>query len=476
MKRREFVKKASVAAGAFSIVPSFVMGGRHTPPSDTLYLASIGVGGRGAGVVNEINRTGKVKFVALCDVDANRAAETFKKFKKAKVYTDFRDVYDNHLDEIDGFTVATPDHTHAVISLPFINAKKHAYVEKPLTHNIREARLMAQAASNAGIISQMGNQGASSDGIRKTKEWIDAGVIGKVTKVDCWTNRPVWPQGLRNITEAQPVPKTLDWDLWLGPAADRSYNAAYLPFKWRGFWDFGTGALGDMGCHIMETPFYALELGHPTEAEASCTTVWAGDFVEANYDKVCPPSSIVRLKFESKNHGEVSLNWYDGGVMPDLPDELKDNEILGDWNGGTAFYGTKGILIADTYSANPRLLPGELNAMFRSPEEKITRISEGEDRNRHGSNWVNSVLTETRAASDFSYAGPLTEAVLMGNLAIKAYQYKVLQEGKKEGDWAAFEYPGRRTLKWDGDNMKITNYEKANDWVTRTYREGWKIK
>ncbi len=473
MKRREFVKKASVAAGVFTIVPNYVMGGKHIPPSDTLYLASIGVGGRGAGVVNELDKTGMVKFVALCDVDAYRAANTFKKFAKAKHYTDFRDVYDNHLSEIDAFTVATPDHTHAVISLPFMKAKKHAYVEKPLTHNIREARLMQTVAAQEGIITQMGNQGASGDGIRQTKEWIDSGVIGKVQKVDCWTNRPVWPQGLRKITEGQPVPSTLDWDLWLGPAANREYNSAYLPFKWRGFWDFGTGALGDMGCHIMETPFYALELGHPTEAEASCTTVWAGDFVEANYDKVCPPSSIVRLKFNSKSQGEVEVNWYDGGVMPDLPDELKDNEILGDWSGGSAFYGTKGILIVDTYSANPRLLPGELNNMFKAPEPTIPRIEQSD--NRHGANWVDACMNNKKAASSFDYSGPLTEAVLMGNLAIKAYQYKILKEGKQPTDWSPFEYPGRRTLKWDGNNMKITNYEKANDWVTRSYRDGWEV-
>lgn len=474
MKRREFVKKASAAASVFTIVPSFVMGGKHVAPSDTLYIAGIGVGGRGAGVVNEINKTGQVKFVALCDVDANRAANTFKNFPKAKVYQDYRDVYDKHIKDIDAFTVATPDHTHAVISLPFMRAKKHAYVEKPLTHNIREARLMQTVAKQEGIVTQMGNQGASGDGVRKTKEWIDSGVIGDVQKVDCWTNRPVWPQGLRNITEGQPVPETLAWDLWLGPAANREYNAAYLPFKWRGFWDFGTGALGDMGCHIMETPFYALELGHPTEAEASCTTVWAGDFVEANYDKVCPPSSVVRLKFNSKTQGEVAVNWYDGGVMPDLPDELKDDELLGDWNGGSAFYGTKGILIADTYSNNPRLLPGKLNNMFKAPEPTIPRVRDAD--NRHGANWVDACLNNKKAASSFDYSGPLTEAVLMGNLAIKAYQYKVLKEGKKPTDWSPFDYPGRRTLKWDGDNMRITNYEKANEWVTRDYRAGWEVK
>ncbi|MEM7187517.1 MAG: Gfo/Idh/MocA family oxidoreductase, partial [Bacteroidota bacterium] len=329
MKRRSFIKKSAAATAAFTIVPSFVLGGNHVPPSDTLYVAAIGVGGRGGGVMNELNATGKVKFVAMCDVDDAQARESYRRFRNAQRYKDYRKVFENHLDEIDAVCVATPDHTHAVISLPFMRAKKHVYCEKPLTHNIYEARLMAKVAKENGVVTQMGNQGASGDGIRLAQEIINAGTIGKVHRVDCWTNRPVWPQGFRSITESEPIPKTLDWDLWLGPAEMRNYNSAYLPFKWRGFWDFGTGAMGDMGCHIMETPFKTLGLGFPYEAEASCTTVWSGDFIEADYKGTCPPSSIVRLKFDTEDHGDVSLNWYDGGVMPDLPAELGDGEIPG---------------------------------------------------------------------------------------------------------------------------------------------------
>ena len=475
MKRRKFLKKSAAAGAAFTIVPSFVLGKSHVPPSDTLYMAAIGVGGRGASLLGELHRSKKVKYVALCDVDDQRAASSYEKHPKAKRYRDFRKVYDNHIKEIDAFMVATPDHTHTVISLPFMRAKKHAYVEKPLTHNIYEARLMTKVAEEQGIVTQMGNQGASSDDIRQAKEWIDSGIIGSVYKVDCWTNRPVWPQGLRNITAAEPVPSTLDWDLWLGPASMRDYNAAYLPFKWRGFWDFGTGALGDMGCHIMETPFNVLELGYPTEAEASCTTVWAGDFIEANYDKVCPPSSIVRLKFESEKHGNVALNWYDGGIMPDLPDALKDGEIIGDWSGGSVFYGERGMMVTGTYSREPRLLPSELNAMYKTPSQHIPRVPDG-DNNRHGQEFVDACLNGTQTSSPFSYAGPLTEAVLMGNLAIKAFQYKTLKDGKSATDWAPYDYPGRRKFLWDGNNMKVTNYAKANDWVTREYREGWEVK
>lgn len=474
MKRRDFVKKAAATAGVFSIVPSFVMGGHHVPPSDTLYVAGIGVGGRGASVTRSLNATGKVKFVALCDVDSVRAAETFKMFPKSKVYADYRDVYDNHLNEIDAFYVATPDHTHALVSLPFIRAGKHAYIEKPLTHNIAEARLLANEIRKAGVVSQMGNQGSSGEGIRQTKEWIDAGVIGRVTKVDSWTNRPVWPQGVPLITETMPVPDTLDWNLWLGPAAMRGYNAAYLPFKWRGFWDFGTGALGDMGCHILETSFYALELGDPKEAEASCTTVWVDDFVESRYEGSCPPSSIVRLKFDTAKHGEMALSWYDGGLKPELPEGL-NGQPLGDSGGGTVFYGTKGTLVTGTYSSNPRLIPQSINDSFTPPKPTIPRVTEADE--PHGLNFVEGCLEGKPTSSSIpEYAGPLTEAVLMGNLAIRAYQYNEVREGMTADQRGAWHHPGRMTLKWDGDNMRVTNYEKANDWVIREYRTGWEVK
>ncbi|NJB71644.1 putative dehydrogenase [Saonia flava] len=474
MQRRKFIKNVAASSAAFSIVPSYVMGKNHVPPSDTLYVSAFGVGGRGASVINDLQRTGKVKFVSFCDVDDNRAKETYQNFPDVKRYKDFRQVYKKHLKDMDAIMVATPDHTHATISLPFIREKKHAYVEKPLTHNIYEARLMTQAAKEHGVVTQMGNQGASSDGSRQAKEWIDTGVIGKVKKIDCWTNRPVWPQGVPVPTEKHRIPKELDWDLWLGPAAMRDYNSAYLPFKWRGWWDFGTGALGDMGCHIMETPFSVLDLGYPTEAEASCTTNWVGDFVEADYSASCPASSVVRLKFDHDIHGTIDFSWSDGGIKPDLPDDLKDGETIGDSGGGTIFYGTKGIMVTDTYSQNARLLPSAQMSLFNPPAPTLTRIEGAVG--GHQQNWVDACLNGGTTSSDFAKAGPLTEAVLMGNLAIKAYQYKTLKEGKKLGDWDPFDYPGRRKLLWDGDNMRVTNYEKANEWVKRDYRKGWEVK
>ncbi len=473
MQRRKFVKSVAASSAVFSIVPSYVMGKGHVPPSDTLYIAAFGIGGRGSGVLRGLDETGKVKYVALCDVDDRRAQGSFKKYPQASRYKDFRKVYDNHLKEIDAIMVATPDHTHATIALPFMRAKKHAYVEKPLTHNISEARMMTQTAKKYDIVTQMGNQGASSDGSREAKEWINSGIIGKIKKVDCWTNRPVWPQGVPVPSEKHAIPKELDWDLWLGPAAMRNYNDAYLPFKWRGWWDFGTGALGDMGCHIMETPFGVLDLGYPTEAEASCTTNWIGDFVEADYNQSCPSSSIVRLKFNTPEHGNIALNWYDGGIMPDLPDELKDEEKIGSTGGGTVFYGTKGILICDVYSSNARLLPSEMMDLLNPPKPYLKRI-EG-DTGGHIRNWVEGCLNGSETSSDFKRSGPLTEAVLMGNLAIKAFQYKEFKQGKKQGDWDPFTYPGRRKILWDGQNMRVTNYDKANEWVKGSYRKGWEL-
>ena len=468
MKRRIFVKNLATTSTAFSIVPSFVLGKNHVPPSDTLYVSAFGVGGRGASVMRGLDMTKKVKYVSLCDVDDRRAASSYMKYPKVKRYKDFRKVFDNHLNEIDAIMVASPDHTHATITLPFMREKKHAYVEKPLTHNIAEARLMTQVASENGIITQMGNQGASSNGSREAKEWIQSGVIGKIERVDCWTNRPVWPQGVPVPTGSNPIPEGLDWDLWLGPAAMRDYNDSYLPFKWRGWWDFGTGALGDMGCHIMETPFGVLDLGYPTEAEASCTTNWIGDFIEADYSQSCPASSVVRLKFNTKEHGKIGLNWYDGGIMPDLPDELKDGEKIGDTGGGTIFYGTNGILICDTYSRNARLLPSERMLDIKPPEPYLDRIPG--DTGGHQSNWVDACMKGIKTSSGFEHSGPLTEAVLMGNLAIKSFQYK---EPNVNG--RGFTYPGRRKILWDGENMRVTNYEKANEWVRGTYRKGWEL-
>lgn len=469
MKRRTFVKQVAAGSAGLYIVPSHVLGGKHIPPSDTVYVAAFGVGGRGANVIDELHKTRRVKFVALCDVDEKRAAATFEQFKKVPKYKDFRRVYDQHLNDMDAVMVATPDHTHATIALPFMNAGKHAYVEKPLTHNIYEARLMQKVAEQKNLVTQMGNQGSSGDGIRTLTEWLESGVLGKVHRVDCWTNRPVWPQGIKEVKEGEPVPETLDWDLWLGPAQKRPYNSAYLPFRWRGWWDFGTGALGDMGCHILESPFKALSLGYPLEAEASCTTVWSGDFVESPRTDACPPSSIVRLKFNNERDGDIDINWYDGGIMPEIPEGLQEGETIGTLGGGSIFYGEKGVAVCDTYSGNPRILEAYKDKVGELPKPYLKR-----QKDNHGENWVSGILKGEPTSSPFSYGGKLTEAVLMGNLAIKAFQYKEKDEDATQ--WAPYTYPGRKKLIWDGDAMRIRNFEKANEWVRGNYRNGWELK
>lgn len=463
MKRRSFIKNVSKATVAFSIVPSYVLGKNHVPPSDMLYMACFGVGGRGSGVIEDLLKTKKVRIISLCDVDEKHAANTINAFPKSDFYTNFREVYDNHLDQIDAIMVATPDHTHAAISLPFMKAKKHAYVEKPLTHNIYEARIMAQTAQKQRIVTQMGNQGVSGGGAKIIKQWIEQGAIGKVSSIDCWTNRPVWPQGFPKVPKAEAIPETLDWDQWLGPAAYRPYSSSYLPFKWRSFLDFGTGALGDMGCHIIETPFNALSLSYPTTVEASCTEFWVDDFVRAENSISFPASSKVRMEFDVKKHGKIQLNWFDGGVLPYHPKGLDLNESLGAFGGGTIIHGKRGIIIADVYSGNPRLFSKKKSkgiVTLKREKQIMTKPAKS-----HAMDFVDACVSGGAAKSDFASAGKLTEIVLMGNLAIYNSQHQ-----KREWD----ESPPRK-LHWDGENMKVLNRPDLDHIINREYRKGWSI-
>ena len=452
------------------IVPRHVLGGPgYISPSDKLNIAMVGVGGRGRSHVNALKDTENI--VAMCDVDDERAAESYEQFPDVPKFKDFRKMYDALSNQIDAVTVATPDHTHAVIALPAMQMGKHVYVEKPLTHNIAEARMLTEAAEKYKVVTQMGNQGSSGEGIRQVKEWIDAGLIGQVKAVHAWTNRPVWPQGIPTPTEKVPVPKTLDWDLWQGPAKSRSYNPAYLPFNWRGWWEYGTGALGDIACHIIDVVHYALELPYPVAAEASVAQVWTKNG-EANFVDSCPPASKVHIEFPATaDNLPIDLYWYDGGMMPDRPIELKPGDTMGEWGGGVLFEGTAGKLTCGIYGSNPKLLPYSLMEMFSPPSPTIARIQE----ENHQLNWARACKEGTPTSSPFSFAGPLTEIVLMGNLAVRCFNYKVLGDGKKPGYWQAYDYPGRTRLEWDGQNMKVTNFDYANNFVKRDYRKGWEI-
>jgi len=465
LSRRKFIRHTGTAALAFSIVPRFALGGKgYVAPSDTVYIAGIGAGGKGTSDLTGFAKNPKAKISILCDVDDRQAAESRKNFSGAKYYKDFRSMLDKEHQNIDAVSVSTPDHTHAVAAMAAIQRGKHVYVQKPLTHSIYEARMLTEAARKHKVVTQMGTQYASADHVRRAKELVDAGLIGEVTEVQTWTNRPVWPQGIPAPSGRYEVPKELDWDLWLGPTEPIDYNPAYLPFNWRGWWKFGTGALGDMACHIMDAAFRILPIDYPSEVECSSTTAWSGFFEEADYKDSCPASSIIHLKFPRKDgKGDIRFTWMDGGLLPKRPEELKADEMLGDVDGGYLFIGTKGKLMGD-YNLAPVLLP-TIRMKDELPKETIPRIPGAEE--GHYTQWVDACIKgygNMTLSSPFDYAGPMTEAVLMGNLALRSY---AMRGNNGEG------HPGRKKLVWDAKNMKITNFDEANQFVKPTYRQGW---
>lgn len=463
--RRQFLATSAKASAGFMILPRAVLGGPgYIAPSDKVNIAVVGAGGRGASVTQGL---ASENIVALCDVDDRRAAETYQAFPKAKRYRDFRKMLDAQSD-IDAVVVATPDHTHAVIGLAVLGLNKHLYCEKPLTHNIYEARKLTEAAAaKPNLITQMGNQGASGEGIRQVREWIDADLIGEVHTMHAWTNRPIWPQGGKAPTERMKVPKELDWDLWLGPAAERPYHEAYLPFAWRGYWDFGTGALGDMACHIIDSAFYSLELGYPIAAQASVVALYSQNWTPDYNPETAPPASIIHIDFPARGRRPpLTLHWYDGGLLPERPAELQPDEQMGEWDGGVILEGTKGKLMHGVYGRNPRLLPLTRMEEVELPEPSIPRVTTS-----HEMDWVNGIKNNYQPSSNFAKAGPLAEAVLMGNLAVRSYDYRV----PRPGNAGEFDLPGRTKLLWDGENMRITNVEMANRFVKREYRKGWEV-
>ncbi len=467
--RRNFLKNTSIAAAGFMIVPRHVLGRGYIAPSDKLNIAGIGVGGKGESDLAEFAKSPKANIVALVDVDDRASVKSRERFPNAKYYKDFREMLDKEKNNIDACSVSTPDNTHAVAAIAAMQLGKHVYVQKPLTHDIYEARILTEAAKKYKVVTQMGNQGASGDGVRRAKEIYDSGALGDVHTVYTWTNRPVWPQGIPTPTGKFEVPKELDWDLWIGPAKMIDYNPAYLPFNWRGWWAFGTGALGDMACHIMDPVFRILPIDYPSDVEASVSGNWKGFFSEANYIDSCPPASIIHLTYPKKTgNGNIKVSWFDGGLLPPRPEELGADEEFGNWDGGVLFIGTKGKLLADCYGANPRLLPTSKMKESILPKQTITRVPEG-----HYVQWVNAAIDgygKGKTSSPFEYAGPFTESILIGNLAIRSY---MMQNPKMKG-WGD-KYLGRKKLLWDAKNMKITNFDEANAFVKRDYRDGWKL-
>ena len=471
--RRDFLKTGALATASFMIVPRHVLGGKgFLAPSDRLIIAGVGVGGKGKSDIAAFAQSGKADIGFLCDVDTRRAADSVKAFPKAKFYKDWREMYDKEHKNFDAVSVSTPDHNHAVQAMAAMQLGKHVYVQKPLAHDIYEARALTAAAKKYKVVTQMGNQGASNNGPRLMKEWYDAGLIGDVHTVYAWTDRPVWPQGIPWSANKAEIPTELDWDLWLGTAPFKDYVNKLVPFNWRGWWDYGTGALGDMGCHLLEAPFSVLNLKYATEVEASVGSVYVDEFKRGYFPDSCPPSSHVTLKFPktNKTKGEVVVHWMDGGIQPERPAELQANETFGDGGNGTLFIGTKGKMMSSTYSANPRLLPLSKNADIKVAE-KFARVK-GEA-GGHYAQWVEAAIAgygKHEVSSPFEIAGPLTEALLMANLAIRGADVQ-----SKNADGKII-YPGRyKKLLWDNNLMKVTNFDEVNQFVKREYRKGWTL-
>jgi predicted dehydrogenase len=447
--RRAFLAASGGMALGFTIVPRHVLGGAgFVAPSQRVNLAGIGAGGMGGGDIATHARNG-ANIVALCDVDEQRAAGSFQAYPSARRYKDFRVMIDKEAKNIDAVTVGTPDHTHAVAAMAAIRAGKHVYCQKPLTHTLHECRELTKAAHAAGVATQMGNQGHATEGARLTNEWIQAGIIGDVAEVHVWSDRAgrLWKQGIGRPKETPPVPSTLDWNLWLGPSEERPYHPAYAPHNWRGWRDFGTGALGDMGCHIIDHPVWALGLGAPATVEASSTldgSVVDGD--KPNFETF-PIASIITYEFPARGKlPGVRMTWYEGGLMPPTTARMAPGARLPD--NGVLYVGTKGHMYHGSHGGMPELLPQDLKEQAAKVPKSIAR-SPG-----HYEEWMLACKGGPRPVSNFDYAGPLTEIALVGVLALRA--------------------PGKK-LAWDSANLKVTNAPELDAHVHTAYRKGWTL-
>ena len=446
MSRRSFLQKGTAAAVGFSIVPNIVLGKSHghTSPSDKLNIAAVGIGGMGAANLSNMETE---NFVALCDVDWKYAKHIFDKYPQAKRYKDYRKMYDELGKSIDAVLVATADHTHCIIAADAITMGKHVYVQKPLTHSVYESRLLTKLAEQYGVATQMGNQGSSQEGVRQVCDWIWDGQIGEITKVEAFTDRPIWPQGLMTPEKADKIPSTLDWDLFTGPAELRPYNNIYHPWNWRGWWAYGTGALGDMACHILHPVFKGLKLGYPTKVQGSSTLLLRD---------CAPQAQMVRYIFPARENlpkvamPEVEVTWYDGGLKPNRPEGLPVGKELNDAGGAAIFHGTKDTLICGCYGVNPYLLSGRKpNSPKMNREIKVS----------HEQDWIRackeSKENRVPTASHFGEAGPFNEMVVMGVLAVR------LQGLNRE-------------LEWDGENMRFTNIG-PNETIKTVIKDGFTI-
>jgi predicted dehydrogenase len=442
MPRREFMKSAAILA-TVTAVPAYIAGCAEVKqfPKGKLNIALIGL----SMGFNNMRKCADENIVAFCDVDNRPITNRLKQFKEEfpdkiepYIYQDYRKMFREIGDQIDAVIVATPDHTHANITLDAMKLGKHVYCQKPLTHSVYESRILTQAAEKYPVATQMGNQGASNEATALVCESIWNGDIGEVTEVHAWTNRPIWPQCLNFPEDADSyeMPKEMKWDLWLGPAPERPYHPAYHPWNWRGRWDFGTGALGDMACHILDIAMRSLRLNYPTGVEASVSK-WTMDS-PAESEKIVfyfPE----RKPYKKVNMPGVKLTWYDGGLMPDRPIEMEDGEMMGDRDGGVMFVGTKGKIITGCYARDPKFLPKEKFVDYK-PVVNERVVPEGID--GHEKDWIRACKEDPKSRvktkSHFGYAGPFNEVVVMGTVASRLAGLN-------------------RILKWDGENMEFTN-------------------
>ena len=497
LSRRDFIGKTTAAAAAFTIVPRHVLGGKgYTAPSDLVNVAGIGIGSQGGGDIQNIatpdvpiersfrmsgflvqryagiqpqrggfpgggrppqRREGEgvedsdapvqmgaaggqesfkhANIYALCDVDTEYAAHMFKGYPKAKVYTNFREMIDKEK-EIDAVLIGTPDHNHAVIASYAMNAGKHVFIEKPMAKTIYEVRFLQDLAKKTGLVTQMGNQGHNVEGTMQTVEWIQSGAIGNVTEVHMWSNRPVWRQGYFDRPEGVPVPDNLDYDLWLGPAPKKPYSPETTHFAWRGLWDYGTGAMGDMGAHTFDAPIWALKLGMPKRIQAT-TTPYNTEYL--------PQAESVSYEFDARGDmPPVKVTWSDGGIKPARPTGLEPDRSLRE----ALYIGDKGMLMHGTHGAAPELIPN--NPDFVEPEKWLKRPKSVYV------DFIEAIKEGRKAANDFEISGKLTEIMLLTNIAVAAQMVN-------------------KTLDYDAENMKITNCPEANDYFHYEYREGWSL-
>lgn len=452
--RRDFMVRAAASAGgllAGSARGTYALG---SSKRDKLKIAVVGAGGRGA---EDLKGVSTENIIALCDCDFRNAAESFSRFPDARRYQDWRQMLEKEPKNIDAVVVATPDHNHAIVSVHAMKLGKHVYCEKPLAHSIWEARQMAQVAAEKNVATQMGTQGHAFPGTRQAVDVVRSGAIGEVRELHVWTDRPKgwWPQGVLRPTDTPPVPRGLDWDVWLGPAPYRPYHPIYVPFKWRGRWDFGTGAIGDMGIHNLDTAFWALELTAPTSVEiVDCSP--APDSPQMK--ESAPLWSILTLHFPARSsHPPVKMTWYDGGKLP--PQDLFFGEPVPQHDGGSLLIGSKGSLLTRTWHGGENkndwfvLLPRKQFEGYQPPAAVLPRVRIAEGESAHHQEWIAACKGNGKPLSNFGYASVLTESLLLGNVALRA--------GK--------------AIDWDAKQMRASNCPEADAFIRPRFREGWTL-